>query len=65
MTAPTEERIEELLELVEDHLNIDNYERFQYHSWDGLIECDEEMTVDELEWISENFEVTVTVTRKE
>ena len=55
-------RAAELIELASRHLN-DN-EWFDYHSWDGLIECDETMTAEELEWLAENVEVTVTVKAK-
>lgn len=62
--TPTAERIEELLEIVDEYSNISNYDRFQYHNWDGLIE-DEEMSDEELDWIRENFVVTVTVELKD
>lgn len=62
MSAPTKARQAELLELAADQLN--DREWFDYHDWDALIECEEELTDDELAWLRENCEVTVSVERK-
>lgn len=60
MSKPSKERQEELLELAESRIS--DREWFDYHEWDDLIECDEEMTDEELDWLRENAVVTVTVT---
>ena len=35
-------------------------EFFDYHGWDDKIECDETLTTEELEWMREHIEFTVT-----
>jgi len=59
MSAPTKERQEELLELVTYEISDRTW--FDYHDWDGLIECDEAMTAEELCWLRENAIVSVCV----
>ena len=63
MEKLSNERIEELKAIAEDYLEDQDW--FDYHDWDGLIECEEELTDDELTWMRENFEVTLTITRKQ
>lgn len=52
----------ELIAIAETQIN--EHDWFDYHDWDGLIECDETLTVSELEWMRENLSVTVVVTKK-
>lgn len=54
------ERKSELLEIAKETIN--NKQWFDYHDWDGLIECEEELTIEELSWLRENATVAVTVT---
>lgn len=63
MAKISADRKEELLELATEHLNT-AWEWFDYHNWDGLIECDETLTDEELDWLSENVEVEVVLTLK-
>lgn len=56
------ERKQQLINFAEENLN--NYDWFEYHNWDGHIECDETLTVEELEWMSNNFNVKVIVSEK-
>jgi len=57
--SPTKERQQELIEIVEAHL--EDREWFDYDEWDYLIECEEEMTEEELRWLREHVTVTVTL----
>lgn len=52
MAKMTVERFEELESLIIQTLEEDD--PWQYHKWDGFIECDETMTDEELEWLSKN-----------
>jgi hypothetical protein len=63
MNKITESRQAELIEMATEQLN-DNGDWFDYHNWDGLIECDEALTADELDWMRDNLTVTVTVTKE-
>lgn len=63
MGNPSPERIEELQALVIETLNDDEY--FNPHQWDASIECDERLTDEELEWMRSNFEVVVSIQRKD
>lgn len=57
------ERIAELEALASEHLNDRDF--FYYHDWDDLIECDESMTDEELDYLRDNYVVEVTLRRKE
>jgi len=54
-----------LMNLAQGHLGDPSKSWFDYLDWDSLIECDELLTDDELEWLNDNCVVTVTVTRKD
>jgi hypothetical protein len=56
-------RQKELIQLASAELSSREY--FNYHDWDGLIECDELMTADELDWLYANATVEVTVKVKQ
>ena len=63
MNMPSQERIAELKELAIEHLG--DAEHFDYHHWDGLIECDETLTDEELDWMRKNFEVVISIKKKD
>ena len=58
-----QDEIDALVDLAEEHLNF-QMDWFDYANWDGLIECDEEMTVEELEYLRDNFDVEVKLVPK-
>lgn len=62
MSKPSKARQAELIDIATEHLS--DREWFEYHDWDGLIECDETLTDAELDWMRENLTVTVSVTRE-
>ncbi len=60
--TPSKERIAELVELYE----IEAGDRGKdYTDWDDLIECDQDLTVEEWQWCQENFIVETLVTVRE
>ena len=38
---------------------------FDYHNWDDLIECDEEITEEDLKWMYENVKFKIEVVSDE
>lgn len=58
-------RQEKLLLLASNHLNAVADDFFSYGYWDGLIECDNLLSVEELEWLEENYVAAVTLEAKE
>ena len=63
VSAPPADRIEALLDLWRREIFIDGELKVpdEYHDWDHIIECSDEMSFDEWEWCRENFRVRVDV----
>lgn len=62
----SKERERELIELIANNLTdaLGAHDAFEYTKWDGLIECDELLTAEELQWVDANFRVQVRLLRK-
>jgi len=64
-STPTPTRQRELLEVwqaeIYDPGNFALRHPTEYHSWDDVIECTEDMSYDEWRWCGDNFEVKVQV----
>lgn len=60
-----EDRIGEILEIVQDHVDSAEILFFGYHDWDDVIEIDGLMTVEELDWCRDNLYIEKIVKRYE
>lgn len=55
MSDPTPERIEELLEIVRANIAEWDAELHNYWDWEGLVEYDRILTLEEWEWCRDHF----------
>lgn len=64
---PSTDRQEELVAIIQRELDTGggSLELNAYHDWDGLIECDEEMTFEEWTWLHENYRIEARVVAKD
>lgn len=56
---PNETKLRELAKERLEQYIADDF--FDYHGWDDLIECDGEITVEDLEWMRENVKFKIEV----
>ena len=57
MNRPTDERIEELKEIIRIGISFDNRDINERHDWDDLYECEKVMTFDEYLWCQNAFTI--------
>lgn len=61
MSHPEPLRQEEIFTIIEAGVRDENRDLDEYHDWDDIIECDEEMTLEEWEWARDHIGVDVGV----